>query len=65
MSYDFSLSFINSQTSTLNSQFLIFNSQFKKMSELPPKPNVWVNILKFAITVLSAIAAALGVQACS
>ena len=27
--------------------------------------NVWVSILKFAITVLSAIAAALGVQACS
>ena len=29
------------------------------------KPNVWGNVLKIAITVLSAIAAALGIQACS
>ena len=29
------------------------------------KPNFWANVLKIAFTVLSAIAAALGVQACS
>lgn len=34
------------------------------MSTIDRKPNVWASVLKIAITVLSALAAALGIQAC-
>lgn len=34
------------------------------MTAVNNKPNRWANVLKIAITVLSALAAALGIQAC-
>ena len=34
-------------------------------SEINPKPNLWMEVFRIVVTVLSAIAASLGIQSCS